>query len=55
MLLKNKLTSAGMSDIDTMVSYLLKITELRDHLFVIGMKIEDEELVAIALNGFSAL
>jgi hypothetical protein len=48
MLMKNKLTSMHLSDIDTMASYLLKITELRDQLVAITMKVIDEELVPIA-------
>jgi hypothetical protein len=36
-----------------MASYLMKIIELRDQLVSIGVKVEDEELVPIALNGFS--
>jgi hypothetical protein len=31
----------------------MKIIELRDQLFAIDMKVEDEELVPIALNVFS--
>lgn len=53
MLLKNKLTATHMSDTDTVASYLIKIIELRDQCAAIGMKVEDEELVPIALNGFS--
>jgi hypothetical protein len=54
MLLKNKLTTTHMSDTDMVASYLMKITELRDQLVAIGMKVMDEELVPIALNGFSS-
>jgi hypothetical protein len=36
LLLKNKLTTTCMSDIDTMASNLMKIIELRDELGVIG-------------------
>jgi hypothetical protein len=50
LLLKNKLTHTCMSNIDTVASYLMKITELRDQHFAISMKIDDEELVPIALN-----
>jgi hypothetical protein len=39
-----------MSDIDMVASYLMKIVELRDQLAAIKMKIEDVELVPIALN-----
>jgi hypothetical protein len=54
MLLKNKVTNAHMSDTDTMASYLMKITTLRDQLLVIELKIIDKELVPIAKNGFSS-
>jgi hypothetical protein len=40
------------SKIDTVLSYLIKITELRDQLGAIGMKVKDKELMSIvALNG----
>jgi hypothetical protein len=52
MLLKNKLTSTCMSKIDTVASYLMKITELRDQLATVGDKVEENELVWISLNGF---
>jgi hypothetical protein len=51
--LRNKLFAICMSDIDFVASYLMKIIELRDQLAAIGVKVEDEELVPIALNGFS--
>jgi hypothetical protein len=53
MYLRNKLSAICMSDTDIVASYLMKITELRDQLAAIGVKVEDEELVPIALNGFS--
>jgi hypothetical protein len=37
-----------------MVSYLPRITKLKDQLAAIGTKVEDEELVPIALNGFAS-
>jgi hypothetical protein len=40
-----------MSKTDNVVSYMAKIIELRDQLSAIGMKVEDKELVSIALNG----
>jgi len=52
MLLKNKLTSTCMSKTDAVVSYLMKITRLRDQLATIGDKVEENELVRISLNGF---
>jgi hypothetical protein len=48
MSLRNRLTSTHMSDTNTMASYLMKITELRDRLFFIEEKIVNEELVSIA-------
>jgi hypothetical protein len=39
-----------MSDTDSMASYLMKITKLRDQLAAIGVKVEDEELVPVVLN-----
>ena len=35
------------------VPYLTRLTQIRDELGVVGSKTEDEELVQIALNGFS--
>jgi hypothetical protein len=53
-MLKNKLTTTDMSNTNTKASYLIKINELRDQLVSIKMKVGDEELVPIALNGFSS-
>jgi hypothetical protein len=39
-----------MSKIDTMVSYLTRISELKDQLPTIGTKVEDQELVSISLK-----
>ena len=36
-----------------MVPYLMRLTQIRDDLGVVGSKTVDEELVLIALNGFS--
>ena len=36
-----------------MVPYITRLTQIRDELGAIGSKIVDEELVQIALNGFS--
>ena len=54
LLLRNKLSTICMSDIDTMVSYLAKITVLKDHLAAIGTKEKDEKLVSIMLNWFDS-
>jgi hypothetical protein len=42
-----------MCKIDTMVSYLTRIIELKDQLVDIGTKVEDQELVSISLNGLA--
>jgi hypothetical protein len=43
-----------MSKIDTIANYLMKITKLRDQLATVGEEVKSEELVPIALNGFSS-
>jgi hypothetical protein len=35
------------------LSYLTKLTQIRDELGAVGSKTEDAELVRVALNGFS--
>jgi hypothetical protein len=54
MLLRNKLSAIYTRDTNTMVSYLARITELRDQSAAIGTKVVDEELMVIALNGFAS-
>jgi hypothetical protein len=39
-----------MGNMDNVVSYLTKITELKDQFSTIETKVEDQELVSIALN-----
>ena len=51
--LKEKLRNTKMTDVDTVTTYLTKISQVRDELGV-GEKVEDEELVTYALNGFTA-
>lgn len=41
-----------MSRFDNVTSYLMRITQVRDQLAAIGEKVEDVELVSVALNGF---
>jgi hypothetical protein len=41
-----------MSDTDSMANYLMKLIELRYQLDSIGVKVGDEELVPISLNGY---
>ena len=55
LVLRNKLSTICMSDIDTlMVSYLARITVLKDHLVVIWKKEKEEKLVSITLNWFDS-
>ena len=42
-----------MIDADTVTTYLTKISQVRDKLGAAGEKVEDEELVKYALNGFT--
>jgi hypothetical protein len=44
MLLKSKLTSSHMGNIDIVDIYLMKITKLRYHFFTVGDKITKNEL-----------
>jgi hypothetical protein len=37
----------------TMVSYLIKINELKDELVAIGTKVEDQEVVSISPKGLA--
>jgi hypothetical protein len=50
MILQNKLRSIVMFKLDTVTSYLMNITQIHDQLAAIGEKVEDEELVNLALN-----
>ena len=43
-----------MTRLDTITSYLMKITQIHDQLTIVGEKVEDAELVNVALNGFPA-
>jgi hypothetical protein len=40
-----------MSSSDTVASYLMRITQIRDQLAAIGEAVDDTELVNVALNG----
>ena len=54
-LLRNKLSTICMSDIDTlMVSYLARIIVLKYNLAAIGTKEKDAKLVSIMLNWFDS-
>jgi hypothetical protein len=52
MILRNKLKSIEMTRLDTVTSYLMKVTRIHDQLAAVGEKIADAELVNMALNGF---
>jgi 2-phosphoglycerate kinase len=52
MILWNKLRSIEMTRSNTVTSYLMKVTQIRDQLAAVGEKIADAELVNMALNGF---
>jgi hypothetical protein len=54
MILQNKLRSIDMTKSDSVTSYLMKVTQVRNQLVVVGEKVADEELVNMALNGFLA-
>ena len=43
-----------MTNVDTVTTYLTKCSQVRDELSATGEKVEDEELVRYALNGFTA-
>jgi hypothetical protein len=49
--LKHQLQVVKMSSEDTIVNYLMKITQIRDQLVAISDKVEDVELVNVALRG----
>ena len=40
-----------MSKGESMISYFMKITDLKDHLAAIGESVSDKDLVIIAMNG----
>jgi hypothetical protein len=54
MILQNKLKSIVMTKSNIVTSYLMKITQSRDQLSVVGEKVEDAKLVNMALNRFPA-
>jgi len=53
MVLRNKLRSIQMSRSINVTNYFMRITYIRDQLASIGEKVEDVELVNVALNGFT--
>ena len=42
-----------MTELDTVTSYLTKITQVHYQLAVVGEVVTDEEMVGIAFNGFT--
>ena len=52
--LRHQLQISSMSRTDTVATYFMKISQLRDQLKTIGDEVTDDELVTIALNGFSS-
>ena len=54
MVLREKLRNTKMTEVDTITTYLTKISQVRDELGDASEKLEDEELVRYALNGFTA-
>jgi hypothetical protein len=53
--LKHQLQVVEMSSSDTIVSYLMRITQIRDQLAAISETVEDVELVNVALRGLPHL
>jgi len=52
MILRNKLSSVHMYRSDNVTSYFMRITQVRDQLAAIGEKVNDVEVLNMALNGF---
>ena len=55
MMLQERMRNTNMTKGEGVVPYLTRITQIRDDLGVVGSKTDDEELVQIALNGFSKI
>ena len=53
MVLQERMRSTKMTKGERVFPYLTKLRQIRDELGAVGSKTEDEELVRIALNGFS--
>ena len=52
MVLQKKLHSLNMHRVDSITSYLNRVTQVRHELVVVGENIVDVELVQLALKGF---
>ena len=53
MVLQERMRSTKMAKGEGVVPYLTRLTQIKDELGVVGSKTVHEELVRIALNGFS--
>jgi hypothetical protein len=53
MILRNNLISIQMSRFDNVTNYFTRITQTCDQLEAIWKKVDDMELVNVALNGFT--
>ena len=53
MVLQERLRSTKMAKGEGVVPYFTRVTQIKDQFGAVGSKTEDEELVQIALNGFS--
>ena len=53
MVLQERMHITKMAKGEGVVPYLTRLTQSKDEFGVVGSKTEDEELVQIALNGFS--
>jgi hypothetical protein len=51
MILRNKLILVKISRYDNVTSYFMRINQVRDQISIIGEKLDDKELVNVALNG----
>lgn len=51
--LRNKLRNINMTKTDAIATYFMKISQLKEQLIAIGEKVDDEDLVAAALDGLS--
>ena len=50
--LRNQLCNMKMDNLESVTSYLMRISQIRDQLATIGDVISDKELVTTTLNGF---
>jgi hypothetical protein len=50
--LRNQLRNVMMNKSDTVSTYFMRISQIKDHLAIIGDSLDDAELVNTTLNGF---